>query len=143
MKHKLYTYTGTVSSFSYNRRTPTALPSMVLDLWDFTNPDKAPIRIEATGGLADYIEAIEGTDAEERYLSATWVYDHNLCLHRIEVPSSEPGKPAKIIAVHDTLSRTVDIFGPADYIESSAPSPMDQQQRFAWLAYLAEDDYRV
>lgn len=143
MKHKLYTYTGTVSCFSYERRTPSALPSMVLDLWDLTDRNKAPIRIEATGGLADYINAIEGTDAEERYLSATWVYDHNLYLHRIEVPSTEPGRPAKIIAVHDTLSRTVDIFGPADYIESRTPAPMDPQQLHAWCAYRAEDDYRV
>src|SRR5699024_8286484 len=71
---KLYKYTGTISGFSYRRNNPNALPFATLDLYDMNDDDKAPIRIEATGGLADYIQAIEWTDAEERYLTAEWYY---------------------------------------------------------------------
>ena len=112
---KLYKYTGTVSGFSYRRNNPNALPFLDLVLCDLSDDDKAPIRIEALGGLADYINAIEGTDAEERYLTADWYFDSLLYLHRIEIPSTEPWRPAKIIAQHDAIEPTATIFGPADY----------------------------
>ena len=139
---KLYKYTGTISVFSYRRNNPNALPFATLDLYDMNDDDKAPIRIEATGGLADYIQAIEWTDAEERYLTAEWYYDKLLYLHRIEIPSTEPGNPAKIIAQHDPIEPTASIFGPADYIETSKPGPMDNEQLHAWCAYNADDEYR-
>lgn len=107
-----------------------------------TTTTKPPIRISAAGGLADYINAIEWTDAEERYLASDWYFDHLLYLHRIEVPSTEPGKPAKIIAQHDTIDREASIFGPAEYIETDKPEPMDGEQRRAWYAFNAEDEYR-
>nr|DAS69125.1 MAG TPA: hypothetical protein [Caudoviricetes sp.] len=139
---KLYKYTGTISGFSYRRNNPNALPFATLDLYDMNDDDKAPIRIEATGGLADYIQAIEWTDVEERYLTAEWYYDKLLYLHRIEIPSTEPGKPAKIIAQHDPIEPTASIFGPADYIETNKPGPMDNEQLRAWCAYNADDEYR-
>ena len=139
---KLYKYTGTISSFSYQQNNPNALPFASLDLYDMNDDDKAPIRIEAAGGLADYIRAIEWTDAEERYLTAEWYYDKLLYLHRIEIPSREPGKPAKIIAQHDPIEPTASIFGPADYIETGKPGPMDNEQLRAWYAYNADDEYR-
>ena len=77
---KLYKYTGTVSAHCYRRNNPNALPFMELVLSDLHDDDKAPIKIEAVGGLADYINAIEGTDAEERYLTADWYYDSLLYL---------------------------------------------------------------
>lgn len=139
---KLYKYTGTISAFSYRKNNPNALAFVALDLHDMRDDDKAPVRIEAVGGLADYISSIEGTDAEERYIASDWYYDDLLFLHRIEVPSTEPGKPAKIIAQHDPIEPQVTIFGPADYIETSKPEPMDDQQRRAWRDYNAEDEYR-
>ncbi len=139
---KLYKYTGTVSSFSYRRNSPNALPFADLVLHDFSDDDKAPIRITATGGLADYLNDIEGTDAEERYITSDWYFDGILCLHRIEVPSTEPGKPAKIIAQHDTIDPSVSIFGPSDYIETSKPEPMNPEQQSAWYTFNAEDEYR-
>lgn len=139
---RLYRYTGTVSGFSYRRSNPNALPFVDLVLHDLNDDDKAPVRIEAMGGLADYINAIESTDAEERYITANWYYDNLLCLHRIEIPSVEPGRPAKIIAQHDAIEPTAAIFGPADHIETSRPAPMDDEQRRAWSNYNSNDDYR-
>ena len=140
--NKLYKYTGTVSSFSYRKFESDSLPCVDLVLYDPRDDDKAPVRIEALGGLADYLNAIECTDAEERYLTANWYYDGNLCLYRIEIPSAEPGKPAKIVAQHDALDRTVSIFGPADYVETRKPEPMINEQCIAWRAFIANDDNR-
>lgn len=142
MKKKLYKYTGGISSLSYRPKDPDSIPSVDMILSDIDDDDKAPIRITAAGGLADYINAIEWTDAEERYLSCNWYFDSLLHLHRIEVPSVEPGKPAKIIAQHDAIDREASIFGPSDYIETSKPEPMSREQESAWYAFNAEDDYR-
>jgi len=83
MIRKLYKYTGSISSFSYRRNSPEAVPVIDMILGDIYDDDKAPIRISAAGGLADYINAIEWTDAEERYLASDWYYDDLLYLHRI------------------------------------------------------------
>lgn len=139
---KLYKYTGTVSSTCYRRNNPNALPFLDLVLCDMHDDDKAPIRIEALGGLADYINAIEGTDAEERYLTADWYFDSLLYLHRIEIPSTDPWRPAKIIAQHDAIEPAASIFGPADYIAKPNPGPMDNEQYHAWCAYNYDDEYR-
>ena len=139
---KLYKYTGTVSSFSYRRNNPNALPFSDLVLFDLYDDNKAPVRIEAMGGLADYLKEIEWTDAEERYITSDWYYDSNLFLHRIEIPSKDPGKAAKIIAQHDAIEPCVSIFGPTEYIETRKPDPMSSEQRAAWFAFLSDDDYR-
>lgn len=142
MTHKLYKYTGGLERFSYRRNSPDAVPVVDMILGDISDDNKAPIRIEAIGGLADYINAVECTDAEERYLTTNWYFDRLLCLHRIEVPSTEPGKPAKIIAQHDALDRIASIFGPADYIETIKPEPMDDEQLRAWADFRSKDEYR-
>lgn len=142
MIQKLYKYTGGIESLSYHRNSPDAVPFVDMILGDIDDDDKAPIRIEAIGGLADYIDAIEGTDAEERYIAANWYFDCLLCLHRIEVPSTEPGKPAKIIAQHRATDREASVFGPSEYIETSKPEPMDDEQYRAWREYDALSEYR-
>ena len=142
MIRKLYKYTGSISSFSYRRNSPEAVPVVDMILDDINDDDKAPIRISAAGGFADYIDSIECTDAEERYLASDWYFDNLLYLHRIEVPSTEPGKPAKIIAQHEAIDREASIFGPSEYIEISKPEPMNSEQRNAWYAFNFEDEYR-
>lgn len=142
MIEKLYKYTGGISSFCYRRNSPEAVPVVDMILDDINDDDKAPIRISAAGGLADYINAIEWTDAEERYIASDWYFDHLLYLHRIEVPSMEPGNPAKIIAQHEAIDREASIFGPAEYIETRKPEPMDNEQRKAWYAFDFGDNYR-
>ena len=138
---RLYKYTGTVSSFGCQRYAPGAPLHMDLILSDLNDDEKAPVRIEAIGGMAEYINKIEMTDAEERYISATWYYDSLLMLHAIEIPSTEPGQPAKIIAVLDPLAPEASIFGPAEYIETSKPEPMDRDQRYAWYSFRCSGEY--
>lgn len=127
---KLYRYNGTLSSYGKDGKR-----ALDIILHDFSDRDKAPTRIEAFGGLADYIDAIEWTDAEERYLNWNWYYDDNLFLYRIEVPSTDPHRPAKIIAQVDPMDDTAAIFGPSDYIETDKPKPMSDEQFLAFLNF--------
>jgi hypothetical protein len=129
---QLYKYHGTVFSFSFKDNGNKASADIVIgDIGDW---EKAPTRIEAFGGLAKYINAIEGTDAEERYIKADWYYDRNLYLHRIEISTSD-GCIAKVITQDDFLSDDLMIFGPKDYIETDSPVPIDREQNTAWCEY--------
>lgn len=58
---KLYKYSGTIEEFAFERGRIS-----YIKLFDVTDFDKAPTRLEVFGALGKYIEAIEGTDAEER-----------------------------------------------------------------------------
>lgn len=130
---KLYKYQGTVSEIGFNGKGYKASANIVLH--DINDWDKTPIRIEAFGGLAKYIDEIEGTDAAERYLKANWFYDRNLYLHRIEIPSNNEHIPAKVITQDNWLSDELVIFGPQDYIETDSPDPMDSEQASSWAEY--------
>jgi hypothetical protein len=133
---QLYKYTGSISGYSYEPSKLTgALHHLELTLFDLNDRSKAPIRIDAFGGLADYIYSIEGTDAEERYIPSTWIYDELLRLCRIEIPSTNPRRPAKIIAQRDPLDCAAAVFGPTDYIQTGRPEPLDADQYSAWIEY--------
>lgn len=127
--NKLYKYTGTVSSFSYDPKGCGSADIILFDLNDF---DKAPMRITALSELAKYIRDIECTDAEERYLSTDWYFDRNLYLHRIEIPSNHPSIPAKIITQDDLLRGGLEIFGQRDYIDECDPFEMSNEEYFRW-----------
>ena len=90
--------------------------------------------------LAKYIYELEMTDAEERYLDADYVYDWNLALVRIEIPSNVPSIPAKIIAQQELPGHGIVIFGPQEYINTPEPEPMDKEQRLAWVKW-KNDNY--
>ena len=129
---KLYKYSGKISSFSYNK-TKSGSGRVDMILSDLSDPDKAPVRLEAFGAVADYINAIEWTDAEERYIRSIWHYDSNLYLHYIEVPAEEGNTPAKIITSEDGwLSDTLLVFGPQEYIETEEPESMTTEEFHRW-----------
>lgn len=62
---KLYKYSGTIEELAVERGRIS-----YIKLFDVTDFDKAPTRLEVFGALGKYIEAIEGTDAEERYIKS-------------------------------------------------------------------------
>ena len=78
---KLYKYSGTIEELAVERGRIS-----YIKLFDVTDFDKAPTRLEVFGALGKYIAAIELTDAEERYIKSDWYFDSNLYLRRIEVP---------------------------------------------------------
>ena len=125
---KLYRYHGSVGVMSAVGQT-----AQEITLYD-SNDD-----IEPSGGLAKYIYELELTDAEERYLDADYVYDWNLALVRIEIPSTNPNIPAKIIAQQELLEHGIVIFGPQEYIETPEPEPMDKEQHLEWLKWRNEN----
>ena len=77
---KLYKYSGTIEELAVERGRIS-----YIKLFDVTDFDKAPTRLEVFGALGKYIEAIEGTDAEERYIKSDWYFDSNLYLSLIHI----------------------------------------------------------
>lgn len=134
MNETLFKYHGTVSTMTVEPQNDNMVDLILMDM---DNPNKSPMRITAYGALAKYVYQIQGTDAEERYISSDWCYDRNLVLHRIEVPSKEAGEVAKIITSSDAITGDLVIFGPQEYIETSQPEPMSAEQNIAWYRFIA------
>lgn len=131
---KLYKYTGTISEVSFRNRT-----ACDIKLYDMNDRDKAPTRLEVFGALSEYIEAIESTDAEERYIKSDWYFDSNLYLYRIEIPGSEVGRPAKIITQSPHNIERLEIFGQQDYIKTSKPESMSGKEIYRWVDWEREN----
>ena len=132
---RLYRYRGTVAVMSAMGQTAEEIT-----LYDSSDDSKAPTRLNIYGGLAKYIYELEMTDAEERYLDADYVYDWNLALVRIEIPSKVPNIPAKVIAQQELPGHGIVIFGPQEYINTPEQEPMDKEQRLAWVKW-KNDNY--
>lgn len=124
---KLYKYSGTIEEFAVERGQIS-----YIKLFDVTDLDKAPTRLEVFGALSKYIEAIEGTDAEERYIKSDWYFDSNLYLHHIEIPGSEVWRPAKIITQSPDNIEQLEIFGQQNYIKTSKPESMSREEIYRW-----------
>ena len=132
---RLYRYRGTVAAMD---AWDQAAHEIVLH--NSSDDSKAPTRLNIYGDLAKYIYELEMTDAEERYLDADYVYDWNLALVRIEIPSKVPNIPAKVIAQQELPGHGIVIFGPQEYIHTPEPEPMDKEQRLAWVKW-KNDNY--
>lgn len=126
---KLYKYSGTIEELAVERGRIS-----YIKLFDVTDFDKAPTRLEVFGALGKYIEAIESTDAEERYIKSDWYFDSNLYLLRIEVPSVGDW-PAKIITQSPDDIDQLEIFGEQEYIETRKPKSMPGEEMNRWLMW--------
>ena len=126
---KLYKYSGTIEELAVERGRIS-----YIKLFDVTDFDKAPTKLEVFGALGKYIEAIEGTDAEERYIKSDWYFDSNLYLRRIEVPGVGDW-PAKIITQSPDNIDQLEIFGEREYIETSKPKSMPGEEVNRWLMW--------
>lgn len=131
---KLYKYSGTIEELAVERGRIS-----YIKLFDVTDFDKAPTRLEVFGALGKYIEAIEGTDAEERYIKSDWYFDSNLYLRRIEIPGSEVGRPAKIITQSPHNIERLEIFGQQDYIQTSKPDSMSREEIYRLVDWEREN----
>ena len=134
---KLYKYSGTIEELAVERGRIS-----YIKLFDVTDFDKAPTRLEVFGALGKYIEAIEATDAEERYIKSDWYFDGNLYLRRIEVPSNPnvphgiwSGYPAKIITQSPDSIDQLEIFGEQEYVSCIEPEAMSGEEMNRWLMW--------
>lgn len=130
---KLYKYSGTIEELAVERGRIS-----YIKLFDVTDFDKAPTRLEVFGALGKYIEAIEGTDAEERYIKSDWYFDSNLYLRRIEVPGVGDW-PAKIITQSPDDIDQLEIFGQQDYIKTGKPESMSREEFCRLVAWECEN----
>ena len=132
-----YLYEGTISCSENSCRS--------IILGDINDMDKPPVAIKVPcKELAAYLDARSWNDAEERYITQGWIYDRNLFLQAVILPSDKPGWPAKVIACAnpDRMFETAVIFGPEDLINDPHPAPMDRDAYTAWLAHRSEHGLR-
>ena len=97
---KLYKYSGTIEELAVERGRIS-----YIKLFDVTDFDKAPTRLEVFGALGKY---------------------------RIEIPGSEVGRPAKIITQSPDNIDQLEIFGQQDYIQTSKPESMSCKEIYRW-----------
>ena len=119
---KLYKYSGTIEELAVERGRIS-----YIKLFDVTDFDKAPTRLEVFGALGKYIAAIE-------YIKSDWYFDSNLYLRRIEVPGVGDW-PAKIITQSPDDIDQLEIFGEREYIETSKPKSMPGEEVNRWLMW--------
>ena len=95
------------------------------------------MRLEAFGDIAKYINDLECTDDEERYLDCEYYYDANPVLQYIIIPAKENSRPAKIIT-SGYIRRgkwPFRIFGQQEHINVADPVPMSVTDYHEWLNY--------
>lgn len=131
---KLYKYHGQIAGESCRSKTEKEIT-----LYDPKNGDKPPTRLHVGGGLETYLDGIRGSDLEEKYMETDYFYDELLYLRRIEIPSSNPRIPAKIIAQIRPYDEEVVIFGPREYIAREYPAPMDEGEWKRWLDWKGDN----
>lgn len=132
MADKLYKYHGTIARFSTRGRT------MDIVLWNSNDLEKAPVRLEAHGALAEYLWNRDMTDVEEKYIDADWYYDSNLFLRHVEIPGSDRF-PAKIITQLDCTAKEIVVFGDKEYIDTLKPRSMSREEHHSWCAWHANN----
>lgn len=130
---RLYKYFGNISAMEIIG------PAEFIILEELYNREKAPVYLKICGALAKYIYDLDMTDAEERYLNANWYYDRGLYLCRIEIPSTSPSLPAKVITQEDYLNDKLIIFGPEEYIKTRNPAPMSKETFWEWMRWKSEN----
>lgn len=88
---KTYKYVGSISSYQlcdcidYN-----------IELYNYENPTIPPVRVTADGDMFKYIDDLESTDDEEKYLEKEFYYDSAFHLLAVVVPGSDL-HPAKVV----------------------------------------------
>lgn len=130
--NRLYGYEGQISSISFGEHD--------IVLSDAANYNKPPVRITVNPAFHYYIWTCHGLDDEERYIKSTWVYDRALNLIFIEIPSTQKGRPAKVIAMSDPTrySQFIVTFGPHGQLQDEDPEPMSNTEFQRWQDFRNE-----
>ncbi len=132
MSHRLYSYVGTISMLPYQNE-----PYADLILHCSCQEEIAPVKLTITGPLYEYVRERDLTDNEERYINATWYYDSNLYIRRIEIPSCDDRRPAKVIAMDEPWpTEKLVVFGPQEFISTSMPEPLNDDAYWRYRQWL-------
>lgn len=126
---KLYKYHGQISGWHGTNQ------GWLITLYDPKDANKPPILLHVAGGMIPYLDGVSGSDLEEKYMETDYFYDSLLYLRRVEIPSSDPRIPAKIIAQAKYWDKEAVIFGPREYIACEYPEPMDADEWNRWLEW--------
>lgn len=132
---KIYRYRGQIAG---GHRDGAETREEII-LYDPRDEGKPPTRLYVAGGLAGYLDGVGGSDLEEKYMETDYFYDESLYLRRIEIPSSDPRIPAKIIAQAGHYDGEIAVFGPRDYLDCEYPDPMDAEAWEGWLDWKCDN----
>lgn len=134
MSHRLYSYVGTISMLPYQNESYADLV-----LYHSHQEEMAPVKLTITGPLYAYVRERDLTDDDERYINATWYYDSDLYIRRIEIPSCDDLRPAKVIAMDEPWStKKLVVFGPQEFINTSTPEPLDDDEYLRYQQWLTD-----
>lgn len=126
---RLYRYHGSISQASMRNMEVTSIT-----LHQLGNDRRPPIQLAVFGSLAQYLYELECSDYEERYIDSDFYFDSMLHLARIEIPSTDPSRPARIIARRDPLDSEIRVYGGKvwDFLDDPNPEPMsiEEYRRF-------------
>ena len=137
---RLYCYEGGISTLEYGNKYSH------VTLYDMNDDAKAPVLLNASGGILKYLKELLLTDSEEKYLKGKFYYDGLFEIRYIIYEgydeNGEKALPSKIIAMPpDSIYKTFDyerdalIFGKEDYINESKPSSMSRVSYTAFRGY--------
>ena len=96
---------------------------------------KAPVRITAYGGLAEYVKNLISTDDEEKYMNAFWFYDSNLFLHKIVYYDLTARKILKVVTTDSPFAKECTFFGSKEFLNTKEPEPLDTKTVEAYIAF--------
>ena len=107
-----------------------------------TDYNKAPVMLRVMPAMHKYLMDISNTDAEEKYTDKTWIFDGNLLVQAIVIPSADSIVPAKVIALSNLkrIANEIDVFGPQEVIEVANPEPMSRDEAQRWISYRNDND---
>lgn len=132
----LYKYSGNIGSFSITKPGDVSIADIIIRCSDRS---VAPTRLQACGGLADYIHVLEMTDDAERYIEWNFFYDSSLMLAYIEIPAYDGHyRPAKVltgIIPRGMCGFDFRIFGNPEHITTDQPEAMSSEEYAAWRSY--------
>ena len=136
MRTPVYHYRGMISGYSIERMNngEMHLETVLYRISDDTIP---PVFVNVYGEIAEYINALECTDREERYIDWDFYYDRSFNLLAISIPSRGSNIPAKVIAAPkgECFDYGMVIFGQREYIDTNDPKPMDREQYSAFCDF--------
>lgn len=130
----IFMYRGTIFGHS-TQRCLNGLRMVEITLGCLSDERKMPIRLTAYGEMAEYINTLEWTDDEERYLTNEYHYDSLFELRYILIRNADR-EIAKVIVSEDTSENIpFRIFGQTDHITDANPAPLNAQELNEWYSF--------
>ena len=99
-------------------------------IWIEEEHTERPVMLYADRFITSYIDDVECSDLEEKYMTCEFIYTSLCNLSAIIVPSTDEQIPAKVV-FSNWKKRALKFFGEAKIIDTKKPEPMSIDE---WLS---------